>query len=139
MERALIPLAGIALPMVLVPTIIILKQLGRRRELAHEERMRAMELGLAGPTADSWPALVCIALGAAMPVGLAAICWLATLSGAGDEVWMIALFVGGGGVLGGTTLAHRRFGKAKPPAEAETGAKAAAFDPDAYDVVGRRG
>ena len=45
-DGMIIPLAGIMLPMVLVPTIITLAHRMKKREWQHKERLRALELGI---------------------------------------------------------------------------------------------
>ena len=43
MDPLIIPIVGILMPLVLVPTILVLKHRHKRREWEHRERMRAME------------------------------------------------------------------------------------------------
>ena len=52
-DGMIIPLAGIMLPMVLVPTIITLAHRMKKREWQHKERLRALELGLPVPMTSS--------------------------------------------------------------------------------------
>ena len=44
-DPVIIPVVAILMPLVLVPTIIILKHRHCRREWEHKERMKAMEIG----------------------------------------------------------------------------------------------
>ena len=134
----LIPLAGIMLPMFLVPTIMAMKQTQRRREWEHLERMKALELGRPLPSAQVWPALATIAIGAIMPMGVFIVAWLASPSASGSA-FEGAAFVGVCGVFAGAFLGKRLFAeRSTKPADLETIAKPR-FDPEAYDVVGRRG
>ena len=43
MDPLIIPIVGILMPLVLVPTVLVLKHRHKRREWEHRERMRAME------------------------------------------------------------------------------------------------
>jgi len=67
MTESVIPLAGIALPLFLVPTIIAMKMEGKKREMRHAERMRAMEMGLPIPGDTGWAAATAIAMAATAP------------------------------------------------------------------------
>ncbi len=49
-EWIAVPIIALNIPLVLVPTILIVKMRMRSRELEHRERMRALELG------RDWPA-----------------------------------------------------------------------------------
>ncbi|MGC8640821.1 MAG: hypothetical protein ACP5XB_13200, partial [Isosphaeraceae bacterium] len=65
----IIPVVAILMPLVLVPTIITLKQRHKRREWKYQERLRAMDLGL--PLTDSGPRLnggAVVAIGAGVPI-----------------------------------------------------------------------
>jgi hypothetical protein len=142
MEEVLIPMMGITLPMVLVPTIMVLNHRKRRREMEHVERMKALEMGLPTPGNESWAARVCIAIGAGVPIGAFFFAWLASMehSSGGQSYFEAAGPVGGVAVLCGTFLSTRllpSLSKARIPAP-HASAKPA-HDPDAYDVVSRRG
>ncbi len=145
-EEILIPIAGMMIPIILVPTILVLRHSHRRREWEHMERMRAMELGFAPPSSTAgafWPAMTAIAIGAVVPIGAFLFAWLASLTThAREEIWLTATGVGTSAVIGGSVLAHRLIGvhRAEPSRSApEPYVKPAHFDPDAYDTVGRRG
>src|SRR3954465_10682088 len=80
----LIPLAGIALPAVLVPTILTFRHAARKREYAHKERMKALETGQPVPGESAWPAaFVCASIGAGVPLGSFLFTWLASVTGPG--------------------------------------------------------
>ena len=143
----LIPLAGILMPVVLVPMIILLKQSHHRRELAFRERMRAMELGLNPPSESPspfWPSLAAIAIGAVVPLGSMIFAWLASRSNPNaEDMWPAAAGIGVTGLICGTILAarlgcSRSKSQESAPAAADHRAKPS-FDPDAYDTVGSRG
>ena len=66
--RFVVAILAILVP--LVPGIVVLYHLDRKREWEHLERMKALELGLPLPESPGWPthvwiALVYIAIGAA--------------------------------------------------------------------------
>ena len=114
--------------------------------MEHLERIKAMEVGLAPPPSGlDWPtAAVCIAMGAGVPVGSFAITWLATLT---DEtsggIWVAPVFVSIPAIIAARKLAIRAFeprpGAGKPDYVPSSPAGKPAFDPEAFDVVGRRG
>jgi hypothetical protein len=141
MNELLIPMMAITLPMVLVPTIMVLRHQGRKREWEHAERMKALELGLPAPGNESWPARVCIAIGAGVPVASFLVAWLASTDAAsGQHYWEAATTVGGLGVLCGTFLSTRLLPSRSRTQSPFLGANAKPLhDPDAYDVVSRRG
>src|SRR5438093_13296394 len=67
-DGMIIPLAGIMLPMVLVPTIITMANRMKKREWQHKERLRALELGI--PADEAGPRLgggTVTAIGAGVP------------------------------------------------------------------------
>jgi hypothetical protein len=144
-----VPIMGIMLPLILVPTILRMKFAHRRREWALKERMRAMELGLAPPVepaATVWPAMAAIAIGAGVPIAAMVFAWLAKFTAhASDEVYAAAGGVGIAGIICGSMLAGQIAGtcgkkKARPQADRSPGfAKPAQYDPDAYDTVSQRG
>jgi hypothetical protein len=138
MDPIFIPIAAMAIPLVVVPTAIISKHLQRKREWEHLERIKALELGQPIPGSESWHAMSCASIGAGVPLGSMFLAWVATVSGSGgEEVWACATAIGITGVICGTILAKSRLGSRRP-ASTDAHAKPE-FDPDAYDVVGRRG
>jgi hypothetical protein len=142
MEEIVLPIMGIALPMVLVPTILVLSQRKRKREMEHVERMKALELGLPAPGNESWAARVCIAIGAGVPIGAFFFAWLAGMdhSSGGQYYWEAAAPVGVTGILCGTFLSTRLLpSRSKSQRPAVDAHAKPAYDPDAYDVVSRRG
>ena len=142
-DDILIPIVAILMPVVLVPTVMVLRQSARKREWQHRERMKSLELGVPIPGSEAWASRVAIAIGAVMPVCVFAIAWLASLTTRSDDVWVAAAVVGGAGVLGGIRLAGRTI-SACPRIEwesAETGYSQRQtkppFNPDAYEAIVR--
>jgi hypothetical protein len=145
MTEVLIPIVGMLIPIIIVPTAIIGKHARLARELEHTERMRALELGRTLPQDENWwsPPRICVAIGVGVPIGVFLCAWLASQSGGPPElIWSMAGGVGITAVICGSLLAARHF---RLRAEAETGAHSAyqdgkpPVDADAYDVVGSRG
>jgi hypothetical protein len=143
MDPLLIPIAGMAIPLILVPTILVLRHARMERELEHAERIKALELGRTLPQDEPWwtPARLCVAIGAGVPIGVFGLAFLASQTVVDAQpVWVAAGIVGVAGVVCGTFLAGRylthgcpsrlvvNLGQAKPELEA-----------DAFDVVGSRG
>src|SRR5271166_3937414 len=68
-DGLIIPLAGIMLPLILVPTIITMAHRIKKREWQHKERLRALDLGLAPPDTDrGLGSGTVVAIGAGVPV-----------------------------------------------------------------------
>jgi hypothetical protein len=139
MDPIVIPIAGIMLPMVLVPSIIAMKHAHRRREWEHAERMKALEMGLPLPGKEGWSALVCTSIGAGVPIAALIAALIGSQGHESEAAWAAAGMVGLGGVISGSTLATRLFPSRRRTKEVDLHAKPPEFDPDAYDVVGRRG
>lgn len=141
----LIPVVAILMPLILVPTVIVLRQRARRREWEFRERMKAMEMGLPVPGSEVWAARVAIALGAVMPVGVFAIAWIASLTTTVDEVWIAAAIVGVVGVIQGSRLAKQAIAGTRPNGRDHDGLDLTQnhakpkFDPDAYEAIVRHG
>ncbi len=135
----LIPLSAIALPMVLVPIILAMKQVQRKRECEHMERMKSLELGRPLPFTQAWPALAAIAIGAIMPVGVFVVALIASTQSEGhaEAFFAPAAFVSVCGVWAGGGLARRLFAYGSSTANGSNDKHA--IDPEAFDVVGRRG
>ncbi len=142
-EVLMIPLAAIMLPLVLVPTIMVLKFRANKREFEHKERMKALETGRALPQYGAWPAaFVCSSIGAGVPAAAFFFTWLSSISSAKyEDMWAAPTFVGLAGVIAGTSLAFRLFAREQGQSSPETDPNHKVFyaDPDAFDVVGRRG
>src|SRR5437764_6394014 len=113
-SAVIIPVVGMLIPIVLVPTILALRQARLDRQLEHAERMRALELGRTLPQDESWwsPARVSVAIGVGVPVGVFFCSWMASAT-AGPQalLWVSAAVVGLGGVASGSFLANRHFAR----------------------------
>jgi hypothetical protein len=146
MSEALIPIAGITLPAVIVGTVMTVKHLGRSREMAHRERMEALRMGIAPDVGGhAWRAMTCSAIGAGVPAISFFMAWLANLTTrVHEEAWLAAFVVSLVAVVSGGRLARALF---TPPSQGTPGPYVAhanghhksQVDPDLYDVVGRRG
>ena len=143
----LIPIAALAVPMVIVPTAIWSRHRLRVRQMEHAERLRALEMGIAPRGSGmNWPgAAVCLGLGLGVPVGSMLVAWLAVLTAdAPHETFGVPLVISVAALWAAKELADRMMG-AKPEEPAARRAPVAAphakavADPDAYDFVGRRG
>jgi hypothetical protein len=140
MDPLVISIVALAIPMILVPTILVIRHARLERELEHAERMKALEVGRTLPQDEPrWtPALICVAIGAGVPIGVFGMAFLASSTIRDTQpVWVSAGFVGVAGVLGGTFLAGRYFTQfAQPKASAHVKPD---VDADAFDVAGQRG
>lgn len=142
-DALIIPIVAMMIPMVVAPTAIVMKYLKTRRAWQHTETMRAIELGQYPPPQNSfWPSLAAISIGAVVPVASFGIAWLSALTdAAGEEVFVGATIVSVVSVVTGARLASQLLHPApapRPSAHAMNGQKST-FDPDAYDIVSRRG
>jgi hypothetical protein len=151
MEEALIiPVVAILMPLVLVPTIITLKHRHKRREWKYQERLRAMDLGL--QPVDSGPRLSggsVVAIGAGVPIASVIGAIFTTLSVPYHNpdylpiiavAWGCAVIISTAALLTSLVLGVlvMRASKAAQSADALASLKPS-FEPDAYDVVSRRG
>jgi len=141
---AMIPLMGILLPIILVPTILGIKYAQKERELDHAERMKALELGRTLPRDESWwsPARISVAFGVGVPIGvfLCAARAAETSDAWSLVIWLSAGVVGLAGVVSGAILAFHHFEHAaNPRRDADYAGAKPAVDADAFDVVGNRG
>lgn len=131
-----------------VPIVVMgIREKERKRRFEHDERLRALEMGIPLPGDSTWWVVVCIALGAVVPLGALGVALAATLkappwvhSGVSMAVvWAGAAAVGVSGIRAGAGLAHRLFDRQWPRSPLATTDKPTVFDPDAYDTVSRRG
>jgi len=144
MTTAMIPIMGILLPIVLVPTIMGIRYAQKERELDHAERMKALELGRTLPRDESWwsPARISVAFGVGVPIGV--FMCAANASGQASEwsliIWLSAGVVGLAGVGSGAFLAFHHFeNAANPRRDADYAGSKPTVDADAFDVVSNRG
>jgi len=143
MDAIAIPIMALLIPIIIVPTALGIKHARFLREVEHAERMRAMELGRTLAGDESWsPASVAVLIGAGVPIASMVIAFMAGKSfhdaGQIEAMWRTASMVGLGGVICGTVLASQHFSR-RDQAVVVSRDEKPAFDPDAFDVVGRRG
>jgi hypothetical protein len=149
MAPLLIPIVALFIPIIVVPTAIVMKQAHRRRELEHAERIRALELGRTLPGDESVlsPEKLSAGIGIIVPIGSLLVGWMVCESqGYREEVWVLASVVALAGVIGGTILAAKHMGIRERERARAAGyhlpsqhGKVESYDPDTIDVVGRRG
>ena len=149
----MIPLAGIALPLFLVPTVMLLKQSQQKRRWRHLERMQALASGAPVPPLGSPPGTAAvIAIGAGVPIFAILSALIATLNiyqytphalEHSAIAWGCSLIISFGAlttslILG--VLQHRTHARtASHPVGMDFDSSKPAYDPDAFDVVSRRG
>jgi hypothetical protein len=142
-DPMLIPIAGIVLPVVLVPVIMGIRYARYERQLEHAERIRALELGRTLPKDEAWWTLprISVAIGAGVPAAVFFCAWQASESLSDPKVaWLAAGIVGLASVVCGTGLTAWHFFHGDRPADVGVGYQAKSqFDADAYDVVSSRG
>ena len=149
MDVTMIPIAAILMPLVLVPTIIVMKHRQQQREWEHLERLKAMEIQMPIPTAHAMAAHRGVAaIGAGVPSAAVLAAFLTSIifsSEGGDAVAVPAIAWG--------CAPHQRLALATSLILAFMQRKASrepeiidpmsngkpAFDPDAFDVVSSRG
>ncbi|MDR3632376.1 MAG: hypothetical protein P4L84_00990 [Isosphaeraceae bacterium] len=139
MDPLIIPIVGMAIPLVIVPVALGMKHARRERELEHAERMRALELGSTLPQDEPWwtPGRLGLALGLGVPLGVFACAALATAAeGYHAGIWLAAAVVGSAGVVWGSDLAAR--GSVSREAVPAYSVKPS-VEEDAFDVAGARG
>jgi hypothetical protein len=141
-DPLLIPLAGLLVPIILVPTILGLKHARIDRELEHAERMKALELGRTLPRDEPWwsPVRLAAAIGVGVPVAVFLLAWLATAGETHREEgpWIAAMSIGLAGVICGALLANRHFVRAAELERSRYPGAKPVFEEDAFDVVGSR-
>jgi hypothetical protein len=149
-DELVIPLVAILMPLVLVPTVLILKFRQKRREWKHQERLRALDLGLPGgdfSTRLSGGSVV--AIGAGVPIAAVLTSLIAMSSipvSHPDYMPIIAITWGCSVVISIAALITSlvlgvmvmRSSKTAESVDTLAGFKPS-FEPDAYDVVSRRG
>jgi hypothetical protein len=144
MDAIIIPVLGIMVPIVIVPTVLGIRHARQVRELEHKERMKALELGRSLPGDEPWssPARISLAIAAGVPIGVFFCAWMATqATGFKQDIWMTSMVTSMTAVISGSILAGKHFTQR---AAAEAAAQAAygkpeMHDADAFDVVGSRG
>ena len=142
MDPLVIPIVALAIPIIIVPTAMGIKHARYLREVEHAERMKAMELGRTLPGDESWtPAGLAATIGAGVPIAAMLVAFVVSRSTPNPDVVesivKMAGMVGLGGVICGTVLAAQQFARRAEPVARPV--EKPSYDPDAFDVVGRRG
>lgn len=147
-EALLIPIFALMIPLAVAPTAIVVKYLRYRRDLQHRERMKALEMGVVPYPTSHWPAaFAVVGIGVGVPVGSFLVAWFATLtSHLGEEVFAFAMIVSIVALVQGGRLVTRLLPTSVNPADRANDweprpyeGKSRINDPDAFDVVSRRG
>ncbi len=146
-EGVIIPLAGIMMPVVLVPTIIFLVHRQRKREWHHQERLRALEMGQPVPGRErALGGGSVTAIGAGVPVAAVVAAWLTTISiphSHQDYIAIISVAWGCAFLISTTALITSlvlgiMLLRSNKPVDQFTSVKPV-YEPDAFDVVSSRG
>ncbi len=147
MDPLVIPVVAILMPLVLVPTLVVLKQRHGRREWEHLERMKAMELGV--PTGhNSGVAKSIASIGAGVPAVSVFTAFLTCVEGPSSVegvplaaiVWSCAALISGGAFLTSLLLAVMIGRPRRPAGSADEFQRfKPVYEPDAFDVVSSRG
>ncbi len=149
-ESLIIPLCGIMMPLVLVPTIILLVHRHKRREWHHQERLRALEMGLPASAPDrTLGGGTVVAIGAGVPIASVLTAWMTTMSVSDSHpdympiiavTWGCAFMISSGALITSLVLGVLLMRSSKPAEPVDQiAASKPAYEPDAYDVVSRRG
>jgi hypothetical protein len=135
-----IVLAAVLSPAIGIPVYLGLKHDRWKRQLEHEERMKALELGRSMPGDESWwsPARIGLMIAAGVPIGTFFCAMMATgAAGFQEGVWIPTAVVSLAAVLCGSMVAgHAHGGGAQA---VDRAAYKPAVEDDAYDVVSARG
>ncbi|HEY2158672.1 MAG TPA: hypothetical protein VGH33_23780 [Isosphaeraceae bacterium] len=138
MDPLIIPIAALAIPIIVAPTAMAFKHAAKLRDLEHVEKMRALELGRFNPGDGEWTTngRIGAGIGAGVPIVSMIAAMVTTLeAGFHEEIWMATAMVGVAGVICGTLLVGlSRSAAAKDQSDAKP-----VYEPDAFDVVGTRG
>jgi hypothetical protein len=150
-DPLIIPIVAILMPLVLVPTILVLKHRHKRREWEHRERMRAMDGPMPLMRQGAWVASGGVAaIGTGVPVASVVAAFLTTLTWEQTTptdvpmpavAWGCAVIISVAGLATSLLLAllqartHRQIESAVASA---LNSEKPAFDPDTFDVVGSR-
>lgn len=141
-DPLIIPIVGVSIPIVVVPSVMFSKWAITKRQLEHAERMKALELGLTLPGDEPWwsPPKIALALGVIVPLGVFFLAWLASESlGFQPGIWIAAMIVGTTGVGCGMALAVRYLAHREHVLSTADRYGKPFVEDDAFDVVGTRG
>ncbi len=150
MSPLLIPIVAIVMPVVLAPTVMILRQRRLREEWRHLERMKAIEHGLPPTTGHAFgQAFAITAIGLGVPFFAVLGAFLTSIAvpdpspltemPIAASAWICAMFISGGGLATSVVLSVQAARAAREAREhmAATQHKPV-YDPDAFDVVSSR-
>lgn len=141
-DPLVIPIVGMAIPMVIVPTSLYYRHARHLRELEHAERMKALAVGRSLPQDESWwsPPRLCLAIAAGVPASVFFVAFLASESlGFHEEIWLSAGIVGLAGVVSGSMLANRHLAAREWMRDNAPWGSKPDVEADAFDVVSSRG
>jgi hypothetical protein len=151
-DPLVIPIVAILMPLVLVPTALVLKHRHKRREWEHLERMKAMNGAQPLTRLRGWVGSGGVAaIGAGVPAISVIGALVTTLNFrpmTPDDfivpavAWGCAVLISAGGLITSLLLAllqARTQQKLDSAASAGLDQAKPAFDPDLFDVVGSRG
>ena len=134
--QAMMALAGaIVFGMIVLPIYWGIRLARRGQEIAHTERMRALELGQPVPGLKEEPHRPGPTIAIAVPLGVFGIAFVAAGRDHNPAVWIAAALVGVAAVICGTLLTL--FAPAAPPAPGDAAAKPI-IDREAYDDLAQR-
>lgn len=151
-DALIIPIVALLMPLVLVPTVLVLKHRFKRREWEHLERMKAMNSSRPLARPAGWVGSGGVAaIGAGVPAAsvigafLTSLFWEPTALQdipVPTVAWGCAVLISAGGLLTSLALAFlqaRTLHRLESSAAAEREYAKPVFDPDTFDVVGSRG
>jgi hypothetical protein len=151
MDPLYIPIVAILMPIILVPTILVMKHRHQTRKWEHLERLKAMEVQSPMPIRQALERAGGVsAIGAGVPAVSVLGAFLTTLLweplDIGDSVavpavaWGCALFISLGAMLTSLKLASMQHKASKEFEYASSvDERKPVYDPDAFDVVSSRG
>jgi NhaP-type Na+/H+ or K+/H+ antiporter len=144
MDVYIIPIVGMLIPIIIVPTALGFKHARYLRQMEHAERMKSLDLGQPLAEDQSWTTgsytfLIAMTIGGVVPIAAMFIAYIAAPEqGGSDAIWMAAGMIGVAGVICGSILAAQSFAR-QGQASTTSYAEKAAFDPEAFEPVGHRG
>ncbi len=149
-EELIIPLAGIMMPLVLVPSIILLVHRQKKREWLHKERLRALEIGLPASAPDrTLGGGTVVVIGAGVPIAAVLTAWMTSMSVSDTHpdympiiaiAWGCSFLISTGALITSLVLGVLLMRSRKPGQPVDYfAANKPAYEPDAYDVVSSRG
>jgi hypothetical protein len=151
MDPLFIPIVAILMPLILVPTTLVMKYRHQRRKWEHLERLKAMEVQYPVPMRQALVRAGGVsAIGAGVPAVsvlgafLTTLLWAPLPSDDGAAVpaiaWGCALLISIGAMITSLKLASMQHTAQKETESAHSiDDRKPVYDPDAFDVVSSRG